>query len=174
MANIKQCIKCRQHKETTQFSKCSARKDGLQWNCKSCNKEDNLKFRTEINPQHHAEWQRKNPEKLIEIVSKYQKADKSSIIYSIKNPDGLYYIGSTKKYLNVRKTVHIAHYKQWLKGKKNKLPLLHDSFDKWGIENHIFETIVDLGDYDRKQLEFVESTFIKSFKEIGKSLNIRN
>lgn len=171
---MKRCRKCDELKDEAQFSKCAARNDGLQYNCKSCNKKDNLKFRTEINPNHHSEWQKNNPDRLNILVRRYCRADKASIVYSIKNPAGEYYIGSTKKYLNARKTMHIAHYKEWLKGKKHTLPLLHKSFNQHGVENHIFEIVVDLGDYDRKQLEFVESSFIKSFKEIGKSLNIRN
>jgi hypothetical protein len=170
---MKQCIKCRESKETTQFSKCSARKDGLQNNCKSCNKQDNLKFRNEINPQHHAEWQRNNPDRLTELVQKYRKADKGGQIYSIKNPDGEVYIGMTEAHLAVRTLEHRQHFKRARKGKMFSLPLLHQSFEKFGIENHIFETVVELEGYDRKQLAFVETSFIQSFKEIGKSLNVR-
>jgi hypothetical protein len=170
---MKQCIKCREVKDESNFSKCSARKDGLQWNCKSCNKEDNLKFRNEINPQHHSEWQRSNPKRLTELVSKYRKADKGGQIYSIKNPDGEVYIGMTEAHLSVRALEHRQHFKRAKKHKRLSLPLLHNSFDKFGIENHTFETIVELPGYDRKQLSFVETSFIQSFKEIGKSLNVR-
>ena len=170
---MKKCSKCRAVKETTQFSKCSVRIDGFQNNCKSCNKEDNLKFREQINPQHHAEWQRKNPKRLGELVWKYRKADKGGQIYSIKNPNGEVYIGMTEAHLNVRKLEHKQHFKRAKKDKKLLLPLLHQSFELYGIENHTFETVVELEGYDRKQLSFVESSFIKSFKEIGKSLNKR-
>ena len=100
---MKKCSKCRAVKETTQFSKCSARMDGFQNNCKSCNKVDNLKFREQINPQHHAEWQRNNPQRLVELVWKYRKADKGGQIYSIKNPNGEVYIGMTEAHLNSKK-----------------------------------------------------------------------
>lgn len=170
---MKRCIKCREIKETTHFSKCSARKDGLQNNCKACNKEDNLKFRTEINPQHHADWQRKNPQRLCELVAKYRRADKGGKIYSIKNPNGEVYIGMTHALLRVRKLEHAKHWKKSQMGKQTPLPLLHKSFDKYGIENHIFETIVDFGDIDRKQLAYIETSFIQAFKEIGKSLNVK-
>jgi hypothetical protein len=170
---MKQCVKCREVKDESNFSKCSVRKDGLQWNCKSCNKEDNLKFRTQINPQHHAEWQKNNPERLAELVWKYRKADKGGRIYSIKNPNGEVYIGMTEAHLNVRKLEHRQHFKRAKKGKMFALPLLHQSFEKFGIENHTFEVVVELEGYDRKQLAFVETSFIQSFKEIGKSLNVR-
>ena len=170
---MKKCSKCRAVKETTQFSKCSARMDGLQDKCKSCNKVDNLKFREEINPQHHAEWQRNNQQVVYRILKKHRKADKSPLIYSIKNPNNDVYIGMTEAFLSVRKAEHKLHYNRALKGKKARLPLLHDSFDKYGVENHTFEIVVELEGYDRKQLGYVESSFIQSFKEIGKSLNKR-
>jgi hypothetical protein len=170
---MKQCVKCREVKDESNFSKCSVRKDGLQNNCKECNKEDNQKFRTELNPSHHSVWQRNNPDKLGVLVKRYTKADKAGIVYSIKNPNGDVYIGQSKKYMSVRKTSHTTHYNRTKKGKMPRLPLLHASFDTYGIENHIFETIVDLGDMDRKQLKFIETSFIRAFKEIGKSLNIR-
>lgn len=170
---MKQCVKCREVKDESNFSKCSARKDGLQWNCKSCNKEDNQKFRTQINPQHHADWQRSNPDRLNELVSKYRKADKGGIIYSIRNPNGDTYIGMTEAHLSVRWLEHRQHYKRAKKGKMFSLPKLHESFSKYGLDNHTFETVVELPGYDRKQLAFVETTFIESFQEIGKSLNVR-
>jgi hypothetical protein len=170
---MKKCSKCRAVKETTQFSKCSSAKDFLQPNCKSCNKKDNLKFREEINPEHHADWQRNNPQRLVELVWKYRKADKGGQIYSIKNPNGEVYIGRTEAHLTVRKLEHKQHYNRAKKDKKLLLPLLHQSFELYGIENHIFETVVELPGYDRKQLGYVESSFIKSFKQINKSLNVR-
>ena len=170
---MKKCSKCRAVKETTQFSKCSSAKDGFQPNCKSCNKKDNLKFREEINPEHHAEWQRKNPQVVYRILKKHRRADKSPLIYSIKNPDNDVYIGMTEAHLSVRKGEHKLHYRKSKQGKQHPLPLLHDSFDKYGIENHKFEVVVELEGYDRKQLAYVESSFIQSFKEIGKSLNVR-
>jgi hypothetical protein len=166
-------MKCREVKDEVNFSKSKAKKDGLQDNCKVCNREDNLKFRTEINPQHHAEWQRNNLDRLCELVAKYRKADKGGLIYSIRNPEGETYIGMTEAYLNVRTLEHKQHYKLAKKGKANSIPLLHQSFDKYGVENHQFEIVVQLDGMDREQLAFVESSFIKSFKEIGKSLNVR-
>jgi hypothetical protein len=79
----------------------------------------------------------------------------------------------TEMYLQVRKYEHTNHYRRALKGKRERLPGLHDSFDKYGIHNHQFETIVELDGYDRKQLGFVESSFIQAFKQIGKSLNFK-
>lgn len=170
---MKKCTKCGEVKDEVNFSKSVARKDGLQDNCKACNKKDNLKFRTEINPQHHAEWQRNNPDRLCELVAKYRKADKGGAIYSIRNPEGETYIGMTEAYLNVRWLEHRQHYKRAQKGKAHSLPLLYKSFDAYGIENHTFDVVVEMPGIDRKQLAFVETAFIQAFQEIGKSLNIR-
>lgn len=167
---MKQCRKCNEVKELSQFSKCSVRKDGLQYNCKSCNKKDNLKFRTEINPQHHAEWQKNNPERLIELVKKYRKADKPGKIYSIINPDGYVYVGMTETPLSVRILEHKSKYRRC----HGELPKLHKSFDKYGFDNHKVELLLEMEDIDRKQLQFIESSFIQAFKQKGKSLNIKN
>lgn len=170
---MKKCMKCGETKDVNNFSKSVARKDGLQDYCKSCNKENNLKFRTEINPNHHAEWQRNNPERLCELVANYRRADKGGLIYSIRNPIGETYIGMTEAHLRVRSLEHKQHYKKVLRGKANPLPLLHQSFDQYGVENHTFEVVVQLDGIDREQLKYVETSFIQSFQEIGKSLNIR-
>jgi hypothetical protein len=173
MTSMKECKECGKVKETTQFSKSIARKDGLQNKCKQCNSKDNQKFRTEINPQHHAKWQSSNWDKLMGYLRKYRRADKNGIIYAITNPIGETYIGMSEMYLNARMTEHRKHYKQYKQGKRKSLPLLHNSFDMHGIQNHTFETILELEGIDRKQLENIESSFIEAVKQTGKSLNKR-
>lgn len=173
MAQTKQCYNCGETKSTTEFSKRSASKDGLQGKCKVCNKADNYKFRTEINPEHHAEWQRNNLDRVWEIVAKYRRADKNSLIYSIQNPNKDTYIGMTQMHFTVRKWEHVSNYHKNKLGKKGalRIPLLYDSFDKYGVDAHKFEVVADFGKMDREQLRFIESTFIKSFQKEGKSLN---
>jgi hypothetical protein len=174
MSNLKQCQRCHQLKDTTHYSKCKSNKDGLQYCCKSCNKETNLKFRTEINPEHHAKWQTSNWDKFMGYLKKYRCADKNGIIYAIINPDGETYIGMSEAYLKVRRIEHIKHYRQALKGKRQRLPGLHESFDKYGLDNHRFEIILQLEGIDRKQLQFMEKSFIDAIQQTGKSLNTRN
>lgn len=170
----KECNKCGEVKPHSQFSKCSSNKDGLQYQCRDCNRKSNHKFRTELNPQHHAEWQRTNLKRLCELVKKYRKANKPSLIYSISNPEQEHYIGMTQMHLSVRRLEHISHFRKSMKGNRAVvLPLLHDSFRKWGVENHKFEVILNMGDIDRKQLAFIETSFIQAFQEINKSLNVR-
>ena len=171
MAEYKQCYCCGKSKLTSEYSKRSSSKDGLQGKCKACNKIDNHKFRTEINPEHHAEWQRNNLDKVYKIVKRYRKADKGGKIYYIRNSEGMYYIGMTKMHLSVRWTEHKIHYKQAKLGKRYPLPGLHESFDKFGIDNHTIATIYESDEIDRKQLKWIETLFIKSFKHSGVSLN---
>ena len=120
----KQCKECGKVKDTTQFSKCSSTKSGLQPKCKSCNKKDNEKFRTEINPTHHAKWQIANWDKFVEYLRKYRKADKTGIIYAITNPQGQTYIGMSEMYFKVRIFEHKKHYKQY---KVREIDYLHST-----------------------------------------------
>jgi hypothetical protein len=173
MTSMKECKECGKVKDTTQFSKCSSSKDKLQPRCRECNKKDNQKFRTEINPQHHKIWQDKNWDKFVEYIRKYRKADKAGIIYAIINPVGETYIGMSETFDKVRFLEHKKHYRQFKQGKRKSLPLLHKSFDMHGIKNHKFKTILELEGIDRKQLEYIESSFIQAVKQTGKSLNIR-
>ena len=170
----KECKQCGKSKDTTQFSKCSSAKDKLQPKCKNCNSNDNQKFRIEINPEHHAKWQTNNWDKFMSYLRKYRKADKNGIIYAITNPDGETYIGMSEMYLNVRMIEHRKHYKQFKQGKRDSLPGLHKSVDKFGWKRHDIKTLLELEGIDRKQLEYIESSFIEAVKQTGKSLNIRN
>ncbi len=170
---MKECQRCGKVKETTQYSKCSKNKDGLQYQCKSCNKETNLKFRTEINPTHHEKWQNDNWDTFISYVQKYRKADKMPIIYSIKNPDGFQYIGMTMMTFKVRLWEHRSHYRKALKGKRPRLKLLHSSFDKYGIENHEFKVLKECPGLSRDQLRQLESAYITLNKFQKISLNQR-
>ena len=173
MAQLKHCNKCGNTKSTTEFSKRSASSDGLQSYCKSCNSKDNLKFRTETNPTHHKNWQKENPDRIAELVSEYKRAKESGQIYYIKNNEGFYYIGMTKTLLNVRMTEHRIKYRRWKNGKSKPLcPLLFQSFDTHGLDNHQFGTILQFDNISRKQLRVYEKEVIHTFKELGISLNL--
>lgn len=173
MAQVKQCTTCLQILPYEKFSKNSKAKDRKQWSCKECNKKTNRKFRTEINPDHHAIWQKENMDKHIEIVSRFRKADKSSKIYYIKClVTGLYYIGMTQMHLGVRWIEHKSKYNRWIRGKQTPMhPYLFESFKKWGIENHTIGILFESEDLDRKALRMYEKTFIKTFMDLGISLN---
>jgi hypothetical protein len=170
---MKTCQKCHKVKDTNQFSKCSRNKDGFQYKCKECNKLDNLKFRTEINPTHHKNWQDNNWDKFITYIKSYRKADKTPIIYAITNPLGYQYIGMTMMKFSVRLLEHRAHYRSASKGKRNRLGLLHDSFDHFGMDGHDFRVVKECPGLSRKQLKELESAFITLNKYQKISLNER-
>jgi hypothetical protein len=174
MANRKECKDCGKLKDTTQFSKCSSTKSKLQPKCKECNKKDNHKFRTEINPTHHSKWQDTNWDTFVEYVRKYRKADKTPIIYSIINPEGLQYIGMTMMNFSVRLWEHRAHYRRALLGKRDRLGKLHDSFDMYGIDNHEFKVVKECPGLTRDQLKELESVYITLNKAQKISLNKKN
>lgn len=167
----KECKLCGELKDTTQFSKCSSSKDKLQPRCKECNKKDNLKFRTEINPTHHKNWQDKNWDSFVGYMRKYSKADKTPIIYSFTNPEGMIYIGATEAYPAVRLLQHRSHYKTASRGKRKRLHALHDSFDKYGIENHQFKVVKECKGLNREQLLELEKAYITLNKFQNRSLN---
>ena len=170
---MKHCNKCGETKEYTQFSKRKDRKDGLQDYCKTCNKVSNRKFRTEINPEHHAQWQRNNRKRANELIGKYRKADKTGIVYALINPIGDAYVGMTKTPLSVRMIEHKVKYRRYLNGKLLEgHPLLFNSFKKYGIENHKVKILFEDQTINRKDLKMMETTFIKAFKQNGKSLNV--
>ena len=171
MANnkeTKQCGDCNELKPITQFSKNRSSTDGLQKKCKSCNSKDNLQFRTE-KPEHHADWQKNNPQQHNRNVARYRKADKPGKIYSLTNENGEHYIGMTQTHMSVRMSAHKQHFRK----SNGELPNLHKSFDQFGIDNHKVNVLLELEGIDKTQLRFIEKAFIQSFNQQGKILNKR-
>ena len=84
------------------------------------------------------------------------------------------YIGSTQRLLHLRFTTHRGDYNRHLKYDTEKFPLLYKSFDKWGIDAHIFELIADMGNISSEELRNIESKMIIALKTNGKSLNVNN
>ena len=167
----KKCKGCGKVLETTQFSKRKASPDGLQPKCRDCNRVDNEKFRKVINPQHHAVWQKKNMDRVSEIVANYRKADKGGWIYYIVSPDGFFYIGMTEMYPQVRYLEHRMKYRAYQRGGKKICVGLYDSFDKWGVENHKLGIILEFEDIDRETLREYEKECIQEFMNMNISLN---
>jgi group I intron endonuclease len=76
------------------------------------------------------------------------------IIYSITNPIGEVYIGSTKNKLSQRKTEHKYNLKRNRKGK------IYDSFNIYGFENHTIKIIAKTNEDSRIELEhFIIESF---------------
>lgn len=166
----KQCNQCGKSKPLSEYHKKTASKDGKQDKCKACFKIVNKNFR-ETKPKYQVDWQRKNAKYWCEYTCDWKRADKNGLVYKITAPDGSTYIGQTKAKLTVRFAYHKAHYNNKNKTKR-RLPLLHKSFDNFGIENHKFELLKDFGNIDRKELLKKEKEYIQHYKGLGLSLNI--
>lgn len=77
-----------------------------------------------------------------------------AIIYSITNPIGEVYIGSTKNKLNQRITEHKYNLKRKRKGK------IYDSFNKYSFEKHTFKKLMNVNVENKLELEhFIIETF---------------
>jgi len=173
MANYKQCSKCGKNKQTTEFYKKTSAPDGLQNYCRSCVKEINRVFREE-KPEYQIQWQKENPTKHREIVKRYTRADKSGKIYYIKSPNGMFYIGCTQTHFNIRLNEHRAKWKaSKIKSLKSSVPLLWESLNKWGWEEHEKGILLEFENIDRKTLRQYESVCIETFQKLGTSLNIK-
>lgn len=131
IVNGKTCGKCGKYKTAEHFSKSRNKRDGLQQDCKECNKLTNSKYREE----HPNYWSYEDgyfsDKEKWQYIRMYNKADKTIKIYTIKFSDDLWYVGSTKTLLNTRLTRHIVDYRRVQQGFHNRsIPLLHAEFEK--------------------------------------------
>lgn len=152
MAKTKKCSSCNELKLTTQFSKYKRTKDGLQAHCKHC---QSIRTRP--------------------LTEALLKADKNGCIYKITNPEGETYIGKTFKKVKYRFAIHksIFNYNNKF-NKVSTLPILHNSFKKWGIDAHTFELVAEYKNISKEDLRNIETKLIQSYKKNNKSLNKNN
>jgi hypothetical protein len=144
------CKECGITKPSSDFSKRTRSKNGLQHKCKACNKKDNDKFR-ELKPEYwsYEDGYFSDKDKW-KYITLYTAADKTIKIYMISFPDGSKYIGSTKALLSVRLNGHIQDYKRVKRGKSKRVfPLLHAKFDE-------FQNIDDLVQYVKNNTSIIE------------------
>lgn len=165
---MKQCSRCGQYKAFTDFHKKSSSTDGRQYLCKVCVKGVNKTFRT-IKPKYARNWFRANKREWNDYCWRYMKADKTPIIYGIINPANELYIGMTSAYLRIRKQNHFNNFRQGV----NKIPKLHQSFQKWGLDAHEFIKIAEYPGISRKELKQKETEWIERFRNKATLLNIR-
>lgn len=167
---MKQCTKCKEIKDYTQFSKCKRNTDGYQYHCKICNNADNQRFRDEIDPEYMTRWFTKHRNKWNEYYRDYSTVGSINTIYTITSPEGLVYVGLTRrKKPNFRFSEHKKQYKH----RNGLFPLLHASFDKWGIDKHKIE-IVKQFEGTKYEGRLAESELISYYKHNGNTLNILN
>ena len=176
--NIKHCYGCNEDKPITEFSKSRTKKDGLQPKCKACNKIDNDKYRKE-KPEY---WSYEGDgyfadKSKWEYMKLYSAADKTIKIYMISFDDGSKYVGSTKAHLNVRLHRHVADYRRFLEGKKDRtIPLLHKIFNEFDsvedIVEHIKENTVIIDECMGSKTKHyrLEAIWIKRLLKQGETL----
>ena len=150
------CSKCCEMKPTTEFNKSSKSKSGFQNYCRECFKVNNA--RKEV------------VEKRYEYNRDYMKGDKDGLIYTITNPMGQTYCGSTQRLPNLRWNSHKASYIN----QPGSFPALHKSFDIWGIDAHQFKVIDSYVNINKMELRHIESNMIKAYKVNGLSLNMND
>jgi len=167
---MKRCTKCSEIKPYEQFSKNRAAKDGLQWHCKTCNNKDNQRFRDEIDPEYMSRWFSKHRNHWREYMNDYSRVGNTNTIYAITAPNGDVYIGFTQRKKYFRLNEHKKYYRI---GSKNKLPLLWESFDRYGIDNHKFEVLKQFEGTKSEGME-IETNLIQFYKSINKSLNVKD
>jgi hypothetical protein len=166
----KQCTRCGSVKETTQFSKRTNSKDGLQSHCKECNIKANQLFRNQLNPNYMTDWYSNNRPKWNEYINDYSRAGDTNTIYAITSPNSYVYIGHSQRKKRFRLSEHKRFYRT---SHKNKLPLLWESFDRYGINNHTFEVLTQFKGTKEEGMA-VETKLIQFYKSINKSLNKNN
>jgi hypothetical protein len=181
MEQTKQCLQCKETKPVADYYKNKTNKDGLQRYCKICCNINSKKFR-ERRPDYYWGANGYFTNRYNEVIQ-YQldmsRADKSSKIYMIETPDGIY-IGSTKRHLYNRTNTHMSDYLAGQRGNcKVKLPLLHASFKKYTLDEvrqFLKETkVLEEFEGDRYDTKRKESFWMEYYKRLGFTLlNVRD
>lgn len=172
---MKECGKCKQEKPFSEFAKSSARKDGLQLQCKTCkvkqNREKGYNKKHYSNPENRKKqiqattrWAKQNPDKIYEAVKRYKFKDldkwnkmqnnyTSSLspgVYAIKClANGKMYIGESK-YPMKRKGHHMAVAKSE-KTLSSTNPFLQEDIQKYGVNSFIFGIIEETPNHKERE-----------------------
>jgi hypothetical protein len=166
----KQCTKCGNTKEYTQFSKCNRNKDGLQYHCKECNNRDNQRFRDELDPEYMSRWFSEHRKHWNDYYKIYCASGNINTIYTFTNPKGEVYVGLTRR---KRPVFRFGEHKKQYQHRNGLFPLLHMSMDKFGYDKHTIE-IIHQSEGTKYEGRILESEFIALYKSKGISLNILN
>ena len=103
---VKVCTKCKIEKELTEFYKGKSNKDGLSYECKSCQREY-----CQANKERIKEYRQANKERMKEYKKEYYQANKKNIKESVKE-----YRQANKEYYN-------EYYKEYNKERRKTDPL---------------------------------------------------
>jgi hypothetical protein len=114
-------------------------------------------------------WFSKNKKEWNTYLNDYSKAGNTNTIYSITAPNMDVYIGFTQR----KKRFRLAEHKKFYRTKAHIIPLLFESFDRYGIDNHQFEVLKQFEGTRDEGME-MESKLIQFYKSINKSLNVKD
>jgi hypothetical protein len=152
---MKHCNKCNISKPLSEFNKSKNHKDGLQYECKECNKQynqDNKESIDEYNKQHYQD----NKESINEKNLKLHMSEGYGVYSLTHLPTQCYYIGEGQ--IHSRRTKHFNK----LKGGCNPYGLLQEHYNKHpNIDDWEFEVIRKFEDYDKDAGLEVEKKLIK-------------
>lgn len=185
MANLKkQCNECGKSFEATTefFHRNKAHKDGLLTRCKSCQNKKTAEYRIGDGKNYWFDengkdgWFRipNNRIKWQEYLKENFTARFNCKIYGIVNPEGMVYIGHTRyPSIGWRMSRHRNDYNSWKidNSRRNAIPYLYDSFNKWGLDKHTTILIEELPTDDKSVGLKRESEYIEQYMNKGISLN---
>jgi hypothetical protein len=142
--STKICKSCGISKDITEYSKRQKSRDGLQPQCKTCNKVTNKDFRHKNVDYWSYETGYFSDRQKWQYIAEWQRADKSIKVYKIVLPDGRVYIGSTKMHLGHRLSTHIKDFIYWKEGKKRYvIPKLSEFFNTWSDYKELRQYLTD-------------------------------
>ena len=176
---MKKCRECKKEKLITEFNKLKTAKDGLQYMCRSCQKD----YR-EANKEAHKLWLKENKEHIKKVHSKYLKKNSKKVkqdainymakldmsegygVYFLTHlPTQKYYIGEGK--LHMRKTCHFNRLKRGVNNSKG----LQEHFNQYpNIEEWEFKVIYKFDDYNKVEGLELEKFIIQESVEKYPSL----
>ena len=154
MQLLKTCGKCHQTKSTTEYSKCQKSPDGLQYQCKECNKITSAKFR-ELRPEYAGEWDKAHPGAKLKITMRWIDNNYNRWYEAIKRVNaswgaGVYCIVNKLNgdaYVGASKSLRFRRYQHFSKSGGHTNKNLHAAIKQYGKSQfhfYILEQITDL------------------------------
>jgi hypothetical protein len=173
----KYCYLCKGYKPTTEYYKCITNKDGFQNRCKSCCKITNKDFR-DNNPTYYWGTENsyfvKNYDMEMDYLSRWGKADKNCLIYSIE-VNGRVYVGSTKRTkIQISNSLKQDYNRMVKYPELKKTPILEflKDFSREEIYDLIDNQMVILRDFEgtRREMRIEMVNIMREIKLTGKEI----
>lgn len=145
---MKTCSKCKIEKDLVEFNYDKSRKDNLQFNCKSCNKQYHLDNKERIS-ERSKQYRLNNKEKISESKKKYYLNNKKIILQY------------RKQYYLENKNIIRKYQNKWEKNRKQTCPLFKL---RRNIRNRISESIKNKGYYKKSNTNKILGCDFETFK----------